>query len=83
MAYKFGKFLGTLATPPPIKDWSRTTHKEKLLKIAAKVVSHGRYVASQMAAAAPRSSAKCRVECLQRVKLRRERIFRTSPLLPR
>jgi hypothetical protein len=38
-----------LATPEPIKDWSLTTLKEKLIKIGAKVVSHGRYVAFQMA----------------------------------
>ena len=38
-----------LATPEPIKDWSLTSLKEKLIKIGAKVVSHGRYVAFQMA----------------------------------
>ena len=42
-------FLRTLATPEPIKDWSLTSLKEKLIKIGAKVVSHGRYVALQMA----------------------------------
>jgi hypothetical protein len=41
--------LRTLATPEPIKDWSLTSLKEKLIKIGAKVVSHGRYVAFQMA----------------------------------
>ena len=30
------------------KDWSLTSLKEKLIKIGAKVVSHGRYVAFQM-----------------------------------
>jgi hypothetical protein len=35
--------------PEPIKDWSLTTLKEKLIKIGAKVVSHGRYVLFQMA----------------------------------
>jgi hypothetical protein len=35
--------------PEPIKDWSLTTLKEKLIKIGAKVVRHGRYVAFQMA----------------------------------
>jgi hypothetical protein len=34
----------TLATPEPIKDWSLTSLKDKLIKIGAKVVSHGRYV---------------------------------------
>jgi len=45
-----GRFrLRPLATPEPIKDWSLTSLKEKLIKIGAKVVSHGRYVAFQMA----------------------------------
>ena len=39
----------TLATPEPIKDWSLTSLKEKLIKIGAKVVRHGRYVDFQMA----------------------------------
>ena len=49
LAYNLGNFLRTLATPEPIKDWSLTTLKEKLIKIGAKVVRHGRYVAFQMA----------------------------------
>jgi hypothetical protein len=49
LAYNLGNFLRTLATPEPIKDWSLTSLKEKLIKIGAKVVSHGRYVAFQMA----------------------------------
>jgi DDE family transposase len=36
-------------TPEPIKVWSLTSLREKLIKIGAKVVSHGRYVAFQMA----------------------------------
>jgi hypothetical protein len=47
--YNLGNFLRTLATPEPIKDWSLTSLKEKLIKIGAKIVSHGRYVAFQMA----------------------------------
>src|SRR6266550_3526058 len=43
------QFLRTLATPEPIKDWSLTSLKEKLIKIGAKVVRHGRYIAFQMA----------------------------------
>ena len=35
--------------PEPIGDWSLTSLKEKLIKIGAKVVSHGRYIAFQMA----------------------------------
>ena len=49
LAYNLGNFLRTLATPEPIKDWSLTSLKEKLIKIGAKVDSHGRYVAFQMA----------------------------------
>ena len=49
LAYNLGNFLRTLATPEPIKDWSLTSLKEKLIKIGAKVVTHGRYVAFQMA----------------------------------
>ena len=49
LAYNLGNFLRTLATPEPIKDWSMTTLREKLIKIGAKVVSHSRYVAFQMA----------------------------------
>ena len=49
LAYNLGNFLRTLAMPEAIKDWSLTSLKEKLIKIGAKVVSHGRYVAFQMA----------------------------------
>ena len=49
LAYNLGNFLRTLATPEPIQDWSMTSLREKLIKIGAKVVSHARYVAFQMA----------------------------------
>jgi Transposase DDE domain group 1 len=49
LAYNLGNFLRPPATPQPIKDWSLTSPKEKLIKIGAKIVSHGRYVAFQMA----------------------------------
>jgi hypothetical protein len=49
LAYNLGNFLRTLATPEPIKDWSMTSLKEKLIKIGVKVVRHGRYIAFQMA----------------------------------
>ena len=48
LAYNLGNFLRTLATPEPIKDWSLTSLKEKLIKIGAKVISHVRYIAFQM-----------------------------------
>ena len=49
LAYNLGNFLRILAMPEPINNWSLTSLKEKLIKIGAKVVSHGRYVAFQMA----------------------------------
>ena len=56
LAYNLGNFLRTLATPEPINDWSLTSLQEKLIKTGAKLVSHGRYVAFQMAEVAiPRS----------------------------
>ena len=49
LAYKLDNFLRTLATPEPIADWSLTSLKERLIKIGAKIISHGRYVAFQIA----------------------------------
>ncbi len=49
LAYNLGNFLGTLAIPEAIAEWSLTTLREKLIKIGAKVVSHGRCVAFQAA----------------------------------
>src|SRR3954447_15684318 len=49
LAYNLGNFLRTLATPEPIKDWSLTSLREKLINISARLVHHGRYVAFQMA----------------------------------
>jgi hypothetical protein len=49
LAYNLGNFLRTLATPEAIAEWSLTSLREKLIKIGAKVVSHGRYVTFQMA----------------------------------
>ena len=44
--------MRTLALPKPAELWSLTSLREKLIKIGAKVVSHGRYVTFQMAEAA-------------------------------
>ena len=49
LAYNLGNFLRTLATPEPIQEWSLTSLREKLIKIGARIVIHGRYVAFQMA----------------------------------
>jgi hypothetical protein len=49
LAYNLGNFLRALATPEPIKEWSLTSLWEMLIKVGARLVSHGRYVAFQMA----------------------------------
>ena len=49
LAYNLANFMRTLALPKEIEHWSLTTLREKLVKIGAKVVSHGRYVTFQLA----------------------------------
>ena len=49
LAYNLTNFMRTLALPEAIKQWSLTSLREKLVKIGAKVVRHGRYVIFQMA----------------------------------
>ena len=41
--------MRTLALPKEVEHWSLTTIREKLVKIGAKVVAHGRYVTFQLA----------------------------------
>ena len=41
LAYNLGNFLRTLAMPKAAEPWSLTSLREKLIKIGAKVVSHG------------------------------------------
>lgn len=49
LAYNLASFMRTLALPKEVEHWSLTTIREKLAKIGAKVVAHGRYVTFQMA----------------------------------
>jgi hypothetical protein len=49
LAYNLGNFMRMLALPKAAEPWSLTSLREKLIKIGAKVVSHGRYVTFQMA----------------------------------
>ena len=49
LAYNLGNFMQTLALPKAAEPWSLTSPREKLIKIGAKVVSHGRYVTFQTA----------------------------------
>ena len=41
--------MRTLAMPKTVERWSMTSLRVKLIKIGAKVVSHGRYVTFQLA----------------------------------
>ena len=51
--------MRTLAMPKLAEPWSLTSLREKLIKIGAKVVSHGRYVTFQMAeVAVPRQTCQ-------------------------
>jgi len=52
LAYNLGNFMRTLAMPKTAEPWSLTSLREKLIKIGAKVVSHGRYVTFQLAGVA-------------------------------
>ena len=49
LAYNLASFLRTLALPADVEHWSLTTLREKLVKIGARIVRHGRYVVFQLA----------------------------------
>jgi len=49
LAYNLANFLRTLVLPDEIAQWSLTTLREKVVKIGAKVIAHGRYLVFQMA----------------------------------
>jgi hypothetical protein len=49
LAYNLANFLRSLALPDPVAQWSLTTLREKLVKIGARIVRHGRYVVFQLA----------------------------------
>jgi Transposase DDE domain group 1 len=56
LAYNLANFLRSLALPDQVAQWSLTTLREKLVKIGARIVRHGRYVVFQLAeVAVPRS----------------------------
>jgi hypothetical protein len=49
LAYNLANFLRQLVLPRPIRGWTLTTLREKLIKIGAKVVRHSNYVLFQLA----------------------------------
>ena len=56
LAYNLANFLRTLALPDEVAQWSLTTLREKLIKIGARIVRHGRYLVFQLAeVAVPRA----------------------------
>jgi hypothetical protein len=69
LAYNLANFLRTLALPDDVARWSLTTLREKLVKIGARIVRHGRYVVFQLAeVAVPRAlfaDILCRIDRLR------------------
>ena len=56
LAYNLANFLRSLALPREVAQWSLTSLREKLVKIGARIVRHGRYVVFQLAeVAVPRA----------------------------
>jgi hypothetical protein len=76
LAYNLANFMRALALPEEVEHWSLTTLREKLVKIGARIVRHGRYVVFQLAeVAVPRLLFD---EILQRI----NRLRAQSPPLP-
>jgi Transposase DDE domain group 1 len=74
LAYNLANFLRTLALPHEVEHWSLTTLREKLVKIGARIVRHGRYVVFQLAEVAVTRSLFAEI-------LRRIDRLRPRPLL--
>jgi hypothetical protein len=49
LAYNLANFLRSLALPDEVAQWSLTTMRDKLVKIGARIVRHGRYTIFQLA----------------------------------
>ena len=60
LAYNLANFPRRPALPRPIRGWTPTTPREKLIKIGAKVVAHAKCVTFQLAEVAvpPQLSAQ-------------------------
>ncbi len=48
-AYNLANFLRTLTLPEAVSHWSMTTLRDRLVKIGAKIIRHGRSITFQMA----------------------------------
>ena len=70
MPGQVSSFLRQLVLPKPMKHWTMTTLREKLIKIGAKVVAHSRYVFFQMAkVAVPRKLFVAILDRIQRLRV--------------
>jgi hypothetical protein len=49
LAYNLANFLRSLVLPNEVAHWSLSTLRERLVKIGARIVRHGRYVVFQLA----------------------------------
>ena len=49
LAYNLANFLRSLTLPEAVSDWAMTTLRDRLVKIGAKIVRHGRSITFQMA----------------------------------
>jgi hypothetical protein len=69
LAYNLADFLRSLVLPTEVAQWSLSTLREKLVKIGARIVCHGRYVVFQLAeVAVPRAlfaAILCRIDRLR------------------
>ena len=74
LAYNLANLVRTLALPEEVEHWSLTTLREKLVKIGARTVRHGRYVVFQLAEVAVTRSLSAEI-------LRRIDRLRPRPLL--
>ncbi len=63
LAYNLTNFMRILALPEAVKQCSLTSLQEKLIKIGARIVAHGRYVTFQMAEVAVPRTWECPDQC--------------------
>jgi Transposase DDE domain group 1 len=69
LAYNLANFLRQLVLPKPVRGWTLTTLREKLIKIGAKVVSHAKYLVFQLAeVAVPRQLFAALLERIGRLR---------------
>jgi Transposase DDE domain group 1 len=71
LACNLANFVRTLALPADVEHWSLTTLREKLVKIGARIVCHGRYVVFPLAeVAVPRAPFTEILRRIDRLRLR-------------